>query len=287
MKNLFTLAITVIAIVFSASAQSQTKSPKLENSLLWEVSGNGLAKSSYLYGTIHMICAADYFVTEKTKKAFEVSDKLVLEVNLSDVKELTDMQQLALGKEPLDKKLTPEQLSTLDGILRKSAGMNIQQVNSLSLVSVMSLIFMKTYGCEDLKVYELEFIEKAKKRNIEVAGLETVKSQFEILENAYTNEEMIDMLVEAVKEGSNPLVGNYKAEDIDAIYKNTTSEKLMNERNKKMMLDARNGNWVKQMPELMKKQSVFFAVGAAHLGGEEGVINLLRKAGYKVEPVMN
>jgi uncharacterized protein YbaP (TraB family) len=287
MKNLFTLVITVITIIFSGSAQSQTKSPKLEDSLLWEVSGNGLAKSSYLYGTIHMICEADYFVSEKTKKALDAADQLVLEVNLSDEKELANMQQLALGKEPLDKKLTPEQLSTLDGILKESTGMNIQQVNSLSLVSVMSLIFMKTFGCADLKFYELEFIKQAKKRPMEIGGLESIKSQFEILENAYTNDEMIVMLEEAVKEGASPLVGNYKSENIEAIFKNTTSEKLMNQRNRMAMLDTRNGNWVKQMPELMKKQSVFFAVGAAHLAGEEGVINLLRKAGYKVKPVMN
>ncbi|MNX99368.1 TraB family protein [compost metagenome] len=53
------------------------------------------------------------------------------------------------------------------------------------------------------------------------------------------------------------------------------------------MLDNRNNNWVKNMPELMKKESVFFAVGAAHLGGEEGVINLLKKAGYSVKPILN
>ena len=43
MKNLFKSAITAIAIIFSLATQAQTKSPKLENSLLWEVSGNGLS----------------------------------------------------------------------------------------------------------------------------------------------------------------------------------------------------------------------------------------------------
>ena len=61
----------------------------------------------------------------------------------------------------------------------------------------------------------------------------------------------------------------------------------MNEKTRKEILDNRNINWVKEMPALMKKESVFFAVGSAHLGGEFGVINLLRKAGYIVKPVMN
>ncbi|MCV9931967.1 TraB/GumN family protein [Flavobacterium sp. LS1R47] len=286
MKNLFKSLAVAIAIIFCATIQAQDKSPKLENSLLWEVSGKGLSKPSYLYGTIHMICGADYFLSEKTKKAFEASDKLVLEVNLSDPNEITDMQQLAMGKEPLDKKLTALQLSTLEEILKKSTGMNVQQVNKYSLSSVMSLIFMKTYPCTDLKVYEFEFIELAKKRNFEVAGLETIKSQFETLDDAYTNDEMISMLVESVKDGSTPLVDDYKTENIEALYKRTTGDKFMNEKTRIAMLDKRNSNWVNQIPELMKKQSIFIAVGAAHLAGEQGVINLLRMAGYKVKPVM-
>lgn len=103
MKKIFTSAVLVFAIIFNTATQAQTKSPKLEDSLLWEVSGNGLPKSSYLYGTIHMICSGDYFLSEKTKKAFDASDKLMLEINFNDPKEMTEMQQLAMGKEALIK----------------------------------------------------------------------------------------------------------------------------------------------------------------------------------------
>lgn len=285
MKNLFkSLAVTFL-IIFSATTQAQTKPSKLENSLLWEVSGNGLTKPSYLYGTIHMICGGDYFLSDKAKKAFAASEKLVLEIDLSDPKEMTAMQQMAMGKEPLDKTLTPEQLSKLDVILKKTTGMTVQQVNSFSLTTVMSLIFVKTFGCNDIKLYEMEFITLAKNRNLKIAGLETVKSQFEILENAYTNDEMLAMLSEASPDETVVLVDNYKKENIEEIYKNTTSENLMNENTKNKMVDQRNKNWVTQMPELMKQQPTFFAVGAAHLSGEEGVIKLLRKAGYTVKPV--
>jgi uncharacterized protein YbaP (TraB family) len=287
MKNIFTVAIVAIAFVFSSKTQAQTKSPKFENSLLWEVSGNGLSKPSYLYGTIHMICSADYFLTEKAKKAFDASNKLVLEINFSDPKEMTDMQQLAMGKEPLSKKLTPEQLSKLDAILKKSAGMTIQQVDAFSLVTVMSLISMKTFGCNDLKFYEMDFIESAKKRNEEVGGLETVKSQFKTLEDAYTDSEMITMLEESDTEETKQLVADYKQENLENLYKNTTAENVMNAKAKKYMLDERNINWAKVLPDMMKKESLFVAVGSAHLAGDLGIINLLRKAGYTVKPIMN
>jgi uncharacterized protein YbaP (TraB family) len=61
----------------------------------------------------------------------------------------------------------------------------------------------------------------------------------------------------------------------------------MNTKAKKYMLDERNINWAKALPDMMKKESLFVAVGSAHLAGELGMINLLRKAGYKVKPVMN
>ncbi|SHL76614.1 TraB/GumN family protein [Flavobacterium chilense] len=286
MKKLFTSVIVAITLVFGGATQAQKKSPKLENSLLWEVSGNGLEKPSYLYGTIHMICGGDYFLSEKTKKAFEASNKLVLEINFADPNEMADMQKMTMGKEPLSKKLNPKELSQLDAILKKTAGMTVQQVDSFNLMTVMSLISMKTFGCTDMKLYEMEFIEQAKKKNIEIGGLETVKSQFAILENAYSNNEMIGLLSESSSQETARLVSAYKAENIDSLLNIITDDKFTSQKTKAIILDNRNSNWIKMMPELMKKESVFFAVGAGHLGGEEGVINLLRKAGYKVEPVM-
>lgn len=285
MKNLFKSVFTAIAIIFSLSIQAQTKSPKLENSLLWEVSGNGLSKPSYLYGTIHMICSTDYFLSEKAKKAFNSSNKLVLEVDLSDPKEMTDMQQMAMGKEPLTKTLSPQNLLKLENILKKKTGMTIQQVDSFSLFTVMSLISMKSFGCNDLKFYEMNFIETAKQRNLPINGLETVKLQMEAFGKGYSDTEMIAMVEESSPEETSKLVSKYKEENIMAMYDITTDKKFTSEQTKKAILDNRNENWLKIMPELMKNESVFIAVGAAHLAGESGVINLLRKAGYTVKAV--
>lgn len=287
MKNLFKSVVIAIALVFSGSTKAQDKSPKLENSLLWEVSGNGLTKTTYLYGTIHMICGSDYFLSDKTKKALDASTELVLEVNLADPKEMTTMQQMAMGEQPLSKKLNPEQLSKLDAILKKTTGMTVQQVDAFSLMTVTSLIAMKTFGCTDIKFYEMEFIENAKKRNLKIEALETVKSQFKSFENAYSDAEMLAMVGESDVEEKNLLVTNYKKENLQELYKDITAEKVMNAKAKKYMLEERNQNWVKLLPEMMKKESLFVAVGAAHLAGEEGIINLLRKAGYQVKPVMN
>lgn len=286
MKNFFKLVLLVVIALFSVSIQAQEIQAPLKNSLLWEISGNGLANKSYLYGTVHMICASDYFLTEKVKKALENSNKLILEINMADPNEIASMQDLAMGKLTLDKTLNSSQLSKLDEILKKNTGMTVQQVNGYSLTTVMSLISIKSFNCNELKFYEMEFIAKAKERKMEVSGLETVKNQFSIIENAYTTDEMIASVAESNSELNKALVNEYKNENIEMLYKNSTTEKLMSVKTRAEMLDNRNINWVKALPEMLLNESSFIAVGAAHLAGEFGVINLLRKAGYSVNPVM-
>ncbi|TDW50390.1 hypothetical protein EV144_102829 [Flavobacterium sp. 270] len=281
------LTILLIAFIFNTTANAQTNSPKLENSLLWEVSGNELSKPSYLYGTIHMICSGDYFLTDKTKKAFDASNKLVLEINFSDPKEMADAKELTMGKEPLSKKLTEEQFAKLDAILKKTAKVSAKQVDAFTLATVMSLVTMKSYGCTDIKQYEVDFMDMAKKKNIEIGELETVKSQALALENAYTNDEMILMIEKLNPDEIAKAVKAYKEENVMELNTVFADEKCASKKTNSTILEARNANWVKKMPALMKSESVFFAVGSAHLGGELGVINLLRKAGYIVKPVMN
>jgi len=287
MKNQIKSLISVITVIISFSIQAQTKSLKPENSLLWEVSGNGLSKPSYLYGTIHMICSADYFLSEKTKKALESSNKLVLEIDLSEPKQLTDMQQMAMGKEPLSKTLSAQDLLKLDNILQKKTGMTIQQVDSYNLFTIMSLVMMKSFGCNDLKFYEMNFIETAKQRKLPIIGLETVKEQMDMFGNAYSDTEMIKMLEEFSKEETDKLVAKYKEEDITSIFDIITDKKMITEETKKAILDNRNQNWLKTIPGIIKNESTFIAVGSAHLAGDLGLIHLLRKAGYTVKPVMN
>jgi hypothetical protein len=291
MTKLFKSLAVVAVLLISNGVYAQTKKSVSDNSndksLLWEISGNGLSKSSFLYGTIHMICGNDYFLSEKTKKAFNATESLFLEIDLSDPNELVFMQKAAMSTEPLSKKLTAKQLSDLEIVLRKNTGMTIQQVDNYSMLTVLSLISMKSFGCENLKFYEMEFIGLAKESKKSIGGLETIEAQIQFLNKAYSDDEMIAMLQETNGEETAKMVQNYINENLSELYKEITTPKLMNENSKKWMLEVRNENWAVKMPDVMKDKSTFFAVGAAHLLGKEGLINLLRKAGYSVKPLLN
>lgn len=285
MKNVFKSIAAAAVLVFNLSVNAQT--PKNENSVLWEVSGNGLAKPSYLFGTIHMICGKDFVMKPKATEAFSKTSKLALEVNVGDIEELKIVQQAAMGKEPLSKTLSPKQIAQLEDVLKNNGGLTLAQVDGYTLETVMSLLFMKSFGCADLKFYEMEFLSKAKEVNKPIVGLEKATEQLEFLNKSFTDDELLAYLQKINSNMADTMIKVYTNEDINSLYAMTTDKELMSVSTKKTLLDTRNVNWLKIMPEMMRKESVFFAVGAAHLAGELGVINLLKKAGYTVKPIMN
>jgi hypothetical protein len=81
------LPLLVILCSYNSSIAQDRKKPGIsqdKNSLLWEISGNGIEKPSYLYGTVHIICESDYFIKEKVNTAFSKTSKLALELNFND-----------------------------------------------------------------------------------------------------------------------------------------------------------------------------------------------------------
>jgi uncharacterized protein len=285
MKNVLKSILFIVVSQFGLTANAQVKTN--DNSLLWEVSGNGLTKPSYLFGTVHMICGKDYVLKSKVKDAFAKTDKLALEINMADPNEIAYMQQALMGAELLSKKLTPTQLAELEGILKTQVGIGVKEVDSYTMAAVMSLLAVKSFGCQDIKVYEMELMDKAKEDKKEIIGLETIKEQMEFLNRSYSDAQMLELFKHLNETETQKLVQNYIAENLKGIYEEVTNKQVMDVNAKKWMLDTRNANWVKIMPELMKKESVFFAVGSGHLAGEQGVINLLKQKGYTVKPVMN
>ena len=285
MKNLFKTLFVLIAFGCSFTLNAQTSNNK--NSVLWEVSGNGLKKPSYLFGTIHMICGKDFVMWPKATEAFAKTSKLALEINMADPNEMATAQQMAMGKEPLSKTLTAKQKTDLEAILEKNGVGTLVQLDSYTLETVMSLLFMKSFGCPDLKFYEMEFISKANESNKQVMGLEKVAEQLEFLNQSFSDDEMIAYLQQIDTNMCTEMVKQYISQDVDGLYQMMIEKDSMSTNTQKILLDNRNAKWVKVMPEMMQKESVFFAFGAAHLAGEKGVINLLKQAGYSLKPIMN
>lgn len=285
-----TLSLLSMAICFSLSSLSPTKAQKQNdpNSLLWEISGNGLAKPSFIYGTLHMMCAADFSINDKTKMALNNADQLVLELNLNDPKEMKEMEEQMTSKIPLSKRLSAHQFKQVDSVLTLKTGVSLKKLDQFALSTVYSFAITKTLPCPEIKSYEMEFLTLAKERNKSVDGLETVKDQVNSLEKSYTDNEIVEQIIafDDYKSVFQDVVEAYKNEDLNRLNSLIKDKKFgASPESNKWMLEIRNANWVKKMPGMMKAKSCFFAVGAAHLGGDDGLIQSLRNAGYQVKPI--
>ncbi|HEY0355647.1 MAG TPA: TraB/GumN family protein, partial [Flavisolibacter sp.] len=102
--------------------------------------------------------------------------------------------------------------------------------------------------------------------------------------------QLLKMIEDSGKEGEDTemkmLTEAYRQQQLNKMDELTRNEKSI-EGFTDILLYDRNADWAKKLEELMKNNALVIAVGAGHLPGEKGVINLLRKAGYKVEPVKN
>ncbi|MBS1566154.1 MAG: TraB/GumN family protein, partial [Bacteroidetes bacterium] len=137
---------------------------------------------------------------------------------------------------------------------------------------------------------EQVIMKEAKKDNKPIFGLETVKFQASVFDSIPYQRQAKDLLkmVDSSANGTDSsdmqLLDVYRKQDLNKMQKMTEDEEGMSDYID-LLLYNRNADWVRKMPAIMKDKATLFAVGAGHLGGDKGVISLLRKAGYMVRPV--
>lgn len=280
-----------VALLIAAVIVNLTNAQNNNNSLLWKISGNGLSKPSYLFGTIHITC--DAALSDKVKKALDNTEQLCLELDMDDANMQAQMMQGMMMKDGVTmKSLAPaDDFKIVDDFLKAQLGYSAEMLTTLKPFMVSAMLYPKMLPCEAQSV-ETELMKIGKAQNEEVIGLETIAEQMNVFD-AISYQDQMDELVKTAKSNLkrdiaeiNDMLALYKTEDIEAIYDFTQkSENVMTSKYTDVMLNDRNKNWISRIDKIAKEKPTFFGVGAAHLGGEKGVVKLLRKAGYKVEIV--
>ena len=287
MKNLKnTLALVLLLVtVFSVKAQQN------DNSLLWKVEGKGI-KTSYVFGTFHMIPKESFNLKDKVKNALAISQLMVLELDMDDPSLQSEMIKHSAMPEgtTLVEYMDKDEYVLIDTYLKGKLGAGLDQFKSFKPLMVSSMVMMGYMG-KDLASYEASLIALATEQQKEIKGLETIEYQMGVFDKQPYDiqlDEVVKLLEEKDAMGNmfNEMIEHYTTEDIDGLY-NYMDGYFTNEGQMDDMLHTRNANWIPQIGNYSKDHSVFYGVGAGHLGGEKGVINLLRKAGYKVSPVLD
>lgn len=288
MKNLIKLGFAALLSLNFITAHAQNKDSNTENSLLWEVSGNGLSKPSYITGTFHILCSKDFEIKPKILKALENSENLVMEINYTDSAEMMSLQKMFKADKKISDQLSPEEAKELNTVLA-NYGTDLKSIDSSSPQALYALLSTKAIPCPqtEVKLYEMELLQKAIKDKKGIKGLEKVEDQMKSINDAYDLKSIIAQL-KMDKEYQvlfRQMIEAFKNENAESLYSLFKDERFMNARQEKAMLGNRNQNWVKIMPDMMKKESSLFAVGGSHLMGKNGIIPLLRAKGYTVRPV--
>ncbi len=286
MKNLKLAALAFLSIWTSVAVGQN------DNSLLWKVSGNGLESASYLYGTIHLVCPDDMDIPTYVEEAMDASEQLVLELDMDDPSTMQKMQQMAInpGMKNIADELSEEDRKILDEFFTEHYQMNMQQLGVMRPITLISMMFITGLDCQQPGSYELHFMEEAKSREWEVEGLEAIEDQLAIFDSVPAAEQL-SWVVEYARDHEKfktelaDLISAYKAKDVDAVYA-TMEDYPEYEGIEDELLTDRNVRWIPLIEAFIKEKPTFIAVGAAHLGSETGVIELLREAGYTVEPVL-
>lgn len=280
-----------IVLITTLFASLFSYSQKLENSLLWKISGNGLKSDSYLYGTIHITCDAS--LDENTIKALDKTQQLYLELDMDDKSMQMQMMKYMMMKDgtKLSTLLNEDEFRAVDDFLKKHMSMSAKMFDGFKPFIVSTMLYPKMIDCSFQSV-ESELMRVTKEQNEEIYGLETVEDQmnvFDTISYEIQAQELVKMAksdLEKDKAELAKMMEVYKNKDIEGMLEMLDdSENKITSENQDVLLNNRNQNWIPLMVKTMKEKPTFFGVGAAHLAGEKGVIKLLRKQGFKVEAV--
>lgn len=301
MKRFLTLALTLILCTTIAHAQ-----------LLWRISGGGLTKPSYVVGTYHLAKVSFVDSIPGLRTAMAQTEQAYGEINM--IETITDpalaqkvqkAMMLADGQ-TIDNILTPEQYNRLNTFLQHTLGtdLNNPMLASLKQMSPGALyIQLQVLACMaqensqfDLSAqFDAYFQQAAQEQGKPVGGLETMEQQISILYGTATTERQVEQLMCFV-DNADYYIGLMKrtitafyAQDLQTI-DSINNEKLHNTcdatpEEEDALINNRNANWAKALPEIMKQHATLVAVGAAHLPGDKGLLQLLKAQGYTVEAV--
>lgn len=282
MKRIYCLLLLLI------SAHTFAQAPK-EKTLLWEISGKGITKSSYIYGTYHLVCPADLQVSSVIKQKFANTQQLYLELDMDDPGMQMKTMQFALMQDSSTlKSLLGKDYDSVASIFNRKTGLPMAFMGKVKPAVLAMMLYPSMMECTP-EAWEMVFTQMAKDRNIEVKGLETVEFQMGIFDSIPYKEQAQQLKetvfkYDSLAKESKKMVQLYKNKDLQALYAQLQKDKDMKEY-EDVLLVKRNKSWIPTIEQETKKHPIFIAVGAGHLAGNNGVIALLRKKGYTVKPV--
>lgn len=286
--------LSVIILTFCVSVT-------FSQSLLWKVSGNGLSGESYLYGTIHIQNQEVFNFDTTVLTSLFSCEAFAMEVLMDEVdpKVLKNSMYMPKGK-LISELLTQEEFRKLDSMCKKDLGTTAYMMNTVKPFFVMGAIQAASLSTQEEgeapeQALDMFLLSTAREHQMLCYGVEEYQTQINAID-AISLKQQVKMLKAAINDigtadtvsGSNSaddLLNTYLSFDLEKMLDLSNDESMPKKFNRIFLID-RNVGMADNFEKIAKGHTLFCAVGAAHLGGPKGVISLLRKKGYTVEPVV-
>lgn len=282
--QLLMVLATVILLAFPVRAQEQTP-----HTLLWKINGDDLPGPSYLFGTIHV----------REKRVFDFNDSVMVKLNEVDAYAMEvlmddDIESEIAGKlmleegQTLQDLYTPQEYKTLKKFFSSKLNIDISSYDHMKPFVLLTLLSAYDIQFTDAMSIEVDrfLLKLADKAGKQLLGIETLDEQLNMFDEI--SHDMLLYSVEhydEVSDGYEKLVDAYTKEDLDQLFKYITESPEM-EGSVDKMIFQRNITMADRMVKMAREQTTFFAVGAGHLPGKDGIIDLLKRKGYTVTPVV-
>lgn len=297
-RTLWLTALFVFAGLLTNAQKQKLSQPIANNTLLWRISGKGLQKPSYLFGTMHLLCADDIALSDSLRTAIQGADNVYLELDMDNMFEMLGaMQHMSMrGDTTLADLLTKEEYIRVKKYFKENSSMlPFEMLQTYKPLLTASLIAeQQSSGCDHMISMEQLIMEEAKTHDVSIKGLETMDFQLGIFDKIpykIQAKQLYQIIAHAGDKTDesemHELTEAYRKQQLEKLEEMTKKEDMGMKNFTDVLLYNRNADWAKKLQTLMAEKSLVVAVGAGHLPGTKGVISLLRQAGYKVEPVTN
>lgn len=278
MKNLVLSIVFVFSVVIVFS-----------QSVFWEITGNKLDKPAYLYGTIHiqdkLVFSYDKIVEEKLKSC----EGFAMEILMEETPPEEMKKAMLMENNTLQDLLSEDDYNLLDSVMKAKTGQSLFIFNKMKPFFISSQLMQADMNKDMPLALDLHFLEIAKNAGLKTFGVEKFEHQMKAVDEISLDDQC-KMLMEGAKDTTKSkemfkdLLDAYISGDLDKMLELSADTSMPENFNQAFLID-RNKVMAKNAHKLLKKHRMFIAVGAAHLAGEKGVINLLRKKGYTVKPI--
>lgn len=298
MKNIIRRLLLICTPLILGNCKAQKPAAlvlnKDSNTLLWQVSGNNLKNPSYLFGTFHLLCKEDIYFGEQLKQAISRSKEVYMELDMDDPATMMGgvlYMNMKNGKS-LSDLYSPENYEKLKTYFSDSLKVPLGLLSKAKPFFLIALLYPRMMNCSSPAGVEEELMKIAKAQKKEIKGLETIQFQASVFDSIPYEWQAKELLKNIdsfsfYKKEFDKMVNFYKTQKLDSMSSTMKMGDTASDKYNNLLLIDRNKNWVAQLKKIMAEDPVFVAVGAGHLMDSTGLIALLKKEGYKVEPLKN